>query len=192
MKLFYDTETTGFPDDYKPLDDPSQPHCVQLAAILTEDGGKELSSINLIIKPDGWVIPNSASKIHGITNDISANCGIREVVAAGVFYDLASQADIVIAHNEKFDRKIIGTLFARSRRQWEFLNKSFCTMEAASQIVNLPPTPRMIAAGVDKPKPPKLEECYEFFFGERLDGAHDALVDVRACARVYWHMEAMK
>ncbi len=192
MLLFYDTETTGFPDDYADVDAPSQPHCVQLAAILTGDDGEEVSSINLIVKPDGWSIPASSSRIHGITTEAALRYGIREVVAAGVFYDMACQADTVIAHNEKFDRKIIRTMFARARPQWLFNNDAFCTMEEASPIVNLPPTERMIAAGMDKPKPPKLDECYRFFFNEELVGAHDALVDVRACARVYRHLKAME
>ncbi|MCX2563282.1 hypothetical protein OQ497_04805 [Acetobacter thailandicus] len=46
MILFYDTETTGLPDKYCSLDDPKQPRCVQLAAILTDD--KALSSHVLI------------------------------------------------------------------------------------------------------------------------------------------------
>jgi DNA polymerase-3 subunit epsilon len=65
-------------------------------------------------------------------------------------------------------------------------------MEAAAPIVNLPPTERMLAAGFNKPKAPKLEECIHHFFGETLAGAHDALVDVRACARVYFHLQTLK
>ncbi|QHJ84055.1 MAG: hypothetical protein [Caudoviricetes sp.] len=189
--LFYDTETTGFPDDYVPIDADSQPHCVQIAAIMTDESGSELSCINLTVKPDGWSIPASASRIHGITNEIASKIGIREVVAGGVFYDLICQSDMVVAHNEKFDRKIVKTMLARSRPQWKFKTPSECTMEMATPLLNLPPTDRMIAAGFDKPKPPKLEECYKFFFGEELKGAHDALIDVRACARVYWHIKRM-
>jgi DNA polymerase-3 subunit epsilon len=46
----------------------------------------------------------------------------------------------------------------------------------------------MLAAGFNKPKPPKLSECIQFFFNEELVGAHDALVDVRACVRVFRHL----
>jgi len=49
----------------------------------------------------------------------------------------------------------------------------------------------MLAAGFTKPKPPKLEECIRHFFNEELDGAHDAMVDVRACRRVYFHLQTM-
>lgn len=188
MLLFYDTETTGFPDKYKPLGHPSQPHCVQLAGILAREDGYEVSSINLIIRPDGWSIPKACSDIHGITDEVANAGGIREVVAAACFYDLLSRADMVIAHNEQFDRKIVGTMFERAGRGWVIDKPSLCTMEESSALVNLPPTERMIAAGIDKPKSPKLEEAYWHFFGEKLEGAHDALVDVRACARVYFHL----
>jgi DNA polymerase-3 subunit epsilon len=72
----------------------------------------------------------------------------------------------------------------------EFIEKrpSYCTCESAKPIVNLPPTDRMRMAGFNGPKPPKLEECMMHFFGEQLTGAHDAMVDVLACARIYHHL----
>jgi DNA polymerase III subunit epsilon len=65
----------------------------------------------------------------------------------------------------------------------------FCTMEASAPIVNLPPTERMVAAGFNKPKPPKLEECIKHFFKEDLKGAHDAMIDVSACRRIYFELK---
>ena len=50
----------------------------------------------------------------------------------------------------------------------------------------------MVAAGFNKPKPPKLEECIKHFFNETLEGAHDAMVDLAACSRVYFHLKAME
>lgn len=58
--------------------------------------------------------------------------------------------------------------------------------------MNLPPTERMRAAGFNKPKPPKLEECIRHFFNEDLDGAHDAMIDVAACRRVYFHLKTLE
>jgi len=63
-------------------------------------------------------------------------------------------------------------------------------MTAAAPIVNIPPTPKMLAAGFNKPKSPKLEECIKHFFGEELPGAHDAMIDVIACRRIYFHMKS--
>ncbi len=61
----------------------------------------------------------------------------------------------------------------------------YCTQEASAPIVNLPPTERMIAAGRNHPKSPQLGEAYEHFTGEKLEGAHDALVDVLACKLIF-------
>jgi hypothetical protein len=37
-----------------------------------------------------------------------------------------------------------------------------------------------------------LAECVKHFFGEDLAGAHDALVDVRACARVFFRLRDLQ
>lgn len=66
--------------------------------------------------------------------------------------------------------------------------ESFDTCSKAKYIVNLRPTEKMIARGIMQPKPPKLAECIQHFFGEALPGAHDALVDARACGRIYFHL----
>ena len=46
----------------------------------------------------------------------------------------------------------------------------------------------MIAAGMPGPKAPNLGECIQHFFGETLEGAHDAAVDIEASLRVMWHL----
>ncbi|GEM18005.1 3'-5' exonuclease [Gluconobacter oxydans] len=190
--LFFDTETTGFAKPGLPTGHEDQPHCVQLAAILTDEQGQEEACVNVIIRPNGWTVPERAAAVHGITTEKAARYGIREKVAAGLFYDLTSRADLLVAHNIQFDRQIVATMYARAKRpEWKLPEAQFCTMEAATPLVNLPPTPRMRAAGIIKPKVPKLEECIQHFYGETLEGAHDALVDVRACARIYFEMKRM-
>lgn len=190
--LFFDTETNGLAKPGLPTGHEDQPHCVQLAAILTDDEGQEEACVNVIIRPDGWTVPERAVAVHGITTEKAARYGIREQVASVLFYDLTSRADLLVAHNIQFDRQIVATMYARAKRsEWKLPEAQFCTMEAAAPLVNLPPTPRMREAGIIKPKAPKLEECIQHFYGETLEGAHDALVDVRACARIYFEMKRM-
>jgi DNA polymerase-3 subunit epsilon len=187
MILFFDTETTGLPQAHLSNADPLQPHVVQLAALLTDDDGTERASLNLVVQPD-TPIPAPAAAVHGITDEIAARCGVRPAVAAVAFCDLMRRADTLVAHNISFDLQLIATLLLRTRREQPVMPSTFCTMIAASPIVNLPPTARMVSAGFNKPKPPKLEECIAHFFGEKLDGAHDAMIDVRACARLFFHL----
>lgn len=195
MILFFDTETTGFVQDRLPVDHPDQPYIVQLAAELTEDDGEPVAGFSFIIDPGiGEItIPAKASDVHGITDERAVALGVSSEFALGAFTHLYQRADLVVAHNIKFDRAVIETAISRHYRKIMPLRKPlFCTMEAATPIVNLPPTERMIAAGFNKPKPPKLEECIRHFFDENLEGAHDALIDVRACSRVYFHLKSLE
>lgn len=192
MILFFDTETTGFFQDRLPVDHPDQPHIVQLAAELCDDDGNTVSSFSLIID-NGVHIPVQASNVHGITTERAVQFGVSASAALSMFTHLYQRADIVVAHNIKFDRGVVEAAIARHYDRVMPLRKPlYCTMEAASPIVNLPPTERMLAAGFTKPKPPKLEECIKHFFDEALDGAHDAMVDVAACRRVYFHLKSLE
>lgn len=195
MILFFDTETTGFFQDRLPVDDPSQPYIVQLAAQLCAEDGEIIAGFSLIIDPGiGEIsIPAKAAEVHGITNEKAVQFGVSAECALSLFTHLYQRADIVCAHNIKFDKGVIEAAIARHYGRVMPLRKTlFCTMEAASPVVNLPPTERMLAAGMTKPKPPKLEECIRHFFGEDLDGAHDAMVDVEACRRVYFHLKTLE
>jgi DNA polymerase-3 subunit epsilon len=105
----------------------------------------------------------------------------------------ASGARLIVGHNVSFDLRIMRIALLRAGYTKDRLDAlkpdTFCTMNAAPPMLNLPPTEKMKAAGFTKPKPPKLEECISHFFGEKLEGAHDALVDVRASLRVYHHLQ---
>lgn len=197
MILFFDTETTGFVDKKKPANWEGQPRLVQLGAVLTEDDGTERAVVNLIVRPEPMMrIPEQASRVHGITDEIAFRCGVTPKSAMGVFFRLVEVSDLLVAHNMAFDLLVMQAEAYRNGQEKiaELLQSEtlFCTMETATPIVNLPPTDRMLAAGFNKPKAPKLEECIRYFFGEEIEGAHDALVDVRACARVYFHLLSLE
>ena len=69
--LFFDTETTGIPQDYKApcTDTDNWPRLVQLGWILTDSRGNELRRGNRIVRPEGFEIPAAASDVHGITTE---------------------------------------------------------------------------------------------------------------------------
>lgn len=191
MILFFDTETTGLYWDRLPADHHTQPHMVQLGLLLTEPDGKVVSEASLIVNP-GVPIPAKAEHVHGIGDALATAAGINEITAFGLFCFFAARADVVCAHNIVFDLNVMTAASHRARKPMIFGASKFCTMEAASPITNLPPSERMVKAGRTGPKPPKLAECIKHFFGEELEDAHDAMADVRACARVYFHLKSLE
>lgn len=192
MHLFYDTETTGFVEKSKPASWAGQPHLVQLAAILTEDDGPQvLAEANLIVRPDGYEIPAGAVATQGITTELAKRAGVPLMLAVATFVHLRGLATTLVAHNLDFDRKVMDAAIHRVGRKPSSdgpgLDAQVCTIRMTENILQLPPTERMIAAGLsDKYKGPNLTEAHTYFFGEGFEGAHDALADCRACMRVYF------
>lgn len=199
LALFYDTETSGLPFFHEPSEDPRQPHIVQLAAALVElETFKVVSSLSLIVRPEGWVIPEEVSAIHGITTEKALDVGIPESVVLRTFLGLYQRRKR-IGHNEQFDARIIRIALKRYSSPtgqisgialdpdvWKAA-PSECTMRLSTPIVKLPPTDQMRAAGRHHYKSPNLSEAYKHFTGKDLVGAHDAMTDVNACIEVYFH-----
>lgn len=174
-----------------PHDHPVQPHLVQLGALLADDDGRTVASADLIVKPEGYVIPRSASDVHGITTEIAEKYGLPLLLVVGVFVNLRAKADKIVAHNLPFDERIMATAIHRTGRKvtLQVPTQRACTMEMAEPIMKIPATAKMVAAGYgDKFKKPNLTECYRYFFDEELEGAHSAIIDARACAKVYFQI----
>lgn len=75
--LFFDTETTGIPNDYKApcTNTDNWPRLIQLGWLLTDAAGRILSEGNHIVRPDGFEIPKAASDVHGITTEFALENG---------------------------------------------------------------------------------------------------------------------
>ena len=192
--LFFDTETTGFYNFKLPPTHEAQPRIVQLAAHLCDDAQRTIASFSFILGGENDVIeiPDRVVAIHGITTAHAVQFGMGASAVLSSFFHLYERADLIVAHNISFDKPVIESEAARCYGHEKPLSKpAFCTMKEATAIVNLPPTERMLAAGLNKPKVPKLEECYRHFFGEEMQGAHDAMVDVLACTRVFFHLREL-
>lgn len=189
--LVLDTETTGLVADRLPPDHPDQPHIVQLGALLLDDDGRERAAVSLIVNP-GVPIPPAASAVHGITDEIARRHGVPPRTAVTLLLMLAEVAHTRVAHNLRFDDAVVEAAILRQKMHGMPEGQAtFCTMVAATPVLDLPPTERMLARGMNRPKSPSLTECVRHFFGEDLDGAHDAMVDVRGCARVFRHLRSI-
>lgn len=207
MKILpYDTETTGLPDWNQPSESPQQPHLVEIAALLF-DGVAEINRFHAIVRPDGWTIPDEVVQIHGITTERALDEGMPEAEAVAGFLALHARSDMRVAHNESFDARILRIAFKRygnGATGWEQLTQderdaiadafkarpAYCTSNAAKPLMKLPPTPKMLASPRFRNsfKQPNLQEAHQHFLGAPFEGAHGALADAEACARVYFAM----
>lgn len=189
--LFYDTETTGLPLFREPSEDPRQPHIVQLAAALVDlDTRETISSMDVVIRPEGWAIPDDVAAIHGITTEKAMDVGIPEKTALAAFLDLW-EGRTRIGHNEKFDARIIRIAQHRFGYGETLLDAwkdglADCTATLSTNIVKCPPTDKMKAAGRFHHKTPTLAEAYQYFMGKPLENAHSAMADVLGCMSVYF------
>lgn len=188
--LFFDTETTGLKKDKYPDIAPQQPMPVQIGLKLNDEEQNERAAMNYMVRTNGeWLVNPRAAEITGIDNATADAYGIDLIPAVENFMDLMEHTDIVVAHNIAFDVTVMRrACFVYSEKQGieytdPFAGKTVCcTMLNATELVKATPM------RYGRWKWPKLEECMRFFFDEELEGAHDAMVDVRACARVYYHL----
>ncbi len=182
--LFFDTETTGIPNDYKApcTNTDNWPRLIQLGWLLTDAAGRILSEGNHIVRPDGFEIPKAASDVHGITTEFALENGKPLLDVIFAFGADLNQADCVVGHNLDYDLHIVGAEYVRlgydSRIM--FARPTLCTMQATIQFCNIP--------GRFGPKWPKLMELYTKLFGQEFDGAHDAMADIVATKDCFFEL----
>lgn len=197
LALFYDTETTGLPLFKDPSEHPGQPHIVQLAAALVDlDSRETVASLDLIVRPDGWIIPDEVTEVHGITTEYAMAVGVPETLALSLFLEMWAGRKR-IAHNESFDARIIRIAQHRAGELEHDLERwkagtAECTARLATPILKLPPTAKMVAANRHHYKTANLSEAVLFFTGKPLENAHSALADVRGCMDVYFGIQDMR
>ena len=85
--LFFDTETTGLPKDWKaPVEQlDNWPRLVQIAWQVFNQEGDLLEEHEYIIKPIGFIIPSEASAVHKITTEKALESGVDLLTILNVF-----------------------------------------------------------------------------------------------------------
>ncbi len=186
MYLFFDTETTGLPKNYKAAasDSKNWPRMVQLAWITADVGGNVIDTQNFIIKPDGYTIPAEVSKIHGITTEIAINQGHDLSLVLKQFSESVTKAQCIVAHNISFDEKIVGAEFFRMKMLDVLVGKpQICTMKSSTDYCKIP--------GPYGNKWPNLAELHKKLFKTSFSDAHNALADVSATVKCFFELKKL-
>jgi len=96
-----------------------------------------------------------------------------------MYIDMWEKCDLRIAHNTTFDNRIIRIGLKRYFSKlipdevWKDRELYYCTFMKFKKLIG-------------GKSGHTLEDAYRYFTGKELEGAHDAMVDVKACMTVYW------
>jgi len=183
LYIFFDTETTGVPLNYKAptTDTHNWPRLVQLGWIVMDSKGNKLSQHDYIVRPEGFSIPAEAARVHGITTERALKEGRDLTEVIDEFMADFDKATFVVGHNISFDQNIIGAELVRLHRPDVMKSKrTYCTMQAGTDFCRIP--------GRYGYKWPKLQELYVRLFGHDFEGAHNAMADIEATQECFWEM----
>lgn len=185
--LVFDTETTGLPKNFKaPINDTDNwPRVIQFAWSIYSEDGEELEHKDILVKPEGFVIPEDSIEVHGITQKKAEKEGIKLVEALDIFKAAIDNVDYLIGHNIEFDEKVVGCELFRTSMENNVINKpKICTMEASIDFCKIP-------GRGGKYSRAKLVDLYRILFNQEFDNQHNASFDVRACGKAFFELKRL-
>lgn len=177
--LVFDTETTGLPSRKRNPALTDQPYIIQLAAVLYE-GRRPVSHFSTFVFPEhgnhaGEIPDEKFWQDNGLTHEVVYSSGMPLELSMKMFNQYLRRADRVVAHNMRFDSKLIDYSFERmgiTSEHWDTKPK-VCTMLTLEPIMKLP------AKWGKGYKWPNLDESYRKYVDPAgFSGAHDAMIDV--------------
>jgi len=186
--LVFDTETTGYWNNNLSLNDPCQGTIIQLGFQFFDGNRKCQFELNSLLYPSiaNLQCHEKAYETHHIPIEDCYKCGVDQSSILSIFHSFVKRCDVIVAHNSDFDITMIKNQYRRNGmlEEVKLLETKLIidTMKPATPIVKALP----IRGG--HYKWPKLEECVKFFFNESMEGAHEALTDVKYCAKVFFEL----
>lgn len=184
MFLVFDTETTGLPKRYDAAitEVDNWPRVIQLAWAFYGPDRKLIDNRVDLIKPDGWVIPTETFWIeNGFSQSKSESEGIPILDALTGFLKKVEKAQYLVAHNMSYDHPVLGAECVRAKIRSAHKPERLCTKDISTDYCQIP--------GKFGFKWPTLSELHVKLFDRDFDGAHDALLDVNACAKCLFELE---
>lgn len=168
LYTIFDTETTGLLKHSQASDD-KQVRIIEFAGVHMLSDGTIVEEFERLVNPGVKL----TEEIMSITNITQA-----EIDAAPTWQEQAqdvitfmSKADAFVAHNATFDMDLIMMEMKRAGVVYEMRpdQELICTVEATEYM---------------KGKRLKLIDLHMHLFGENFTGAHRAMTDVKALARI--------
>lgn len=171
IHLIFDTETTGL-ILHPAARDELQPRIIEWGGLLVDKAGNELEELDILIRPEGATVSPEITKITGITPEQLHHRPIfKEVMhQLGALF---TKADVLIAHNLPFDRRMmeleLNRVHPMAVETWPWPRVMLCTVQEHAE---------------EWGRRPKLTELYAHYMGRPLGQTHRALDDVRALKEI--------
>jgi DNA polymerase-3 subunit alpha len=203
--LVFDTETNGLPKNPKEMPNilncNDWPNVVQFSYLLYDTNAHAiiLKKNHIIRVPKDVVITTESIKFHGITNEISEECGIPIEGALNAFYEHFKLAHVIVAHNVEFDKKfVVAEILKLTEKRTDLIyllgmatniacsKKYYCTMQEGTDLCKIKAYTK-----VDKReynKFPTLTELCKHLFGYEPKNMHNAMNDVIVCFQCFYKM----
>lgn len=195
VKLFIDTETTGLPinDKVAYTNLNNWPYLVQIALIIEDDNYGILAKRSIILKPNGYSIPESSARIHGISNAQAVKEGEDRKQIICFLDTVLYNSDIIIGHNVSFDLNVVKAEIIRVKgiENTLFVKKKHNIIDTMNLGVNVCKIPNLsFYSRQSQPyKYPKLAELYYKLFNKHFDNQHDAMSDIQATYDCYYKLK---
>jgi len=156
--VFFDIEATGL--------NVMKDQIVQIALIKYSPDTAQPEELELLIKP-GVPISEEAMKVHGITYEkLEGKPGFKEV--AQQLFDFIGDADLAGYNSDRYDIPMLMEEFARAGIEFSIDERNNVDVQKIFYMME----PRTLKAAV------------RLYCNKELEGAHDALADVRATVDV--------
>lgn len=181
--VFIDTETTGLPrDEYaSPSEADKWPRVVQFSWIVADSDKRVISRRDYIIKPEGFIIPRQAVKVHGIDTAKAQREGfpIRHVLDQ--YINDCRGVDYVVGYNINFDERVVDAELIRAGLPLIMEDmSSICVMRHHGIFANFGNGARDLY--------PSLQDLYLQYFSRSMANAHNSAADVQATMEIFWEM----
>jgi DNA polymerase III epsilon subunit-like protein len=193
--LVLDTETTGFPKQWKITPNNTNTanwynaRVIEIAWIISDNNGNVVKKENYIIKPIGeFNITPMNQLIHGFSKEqVLANGYDMESILIKMKKDVEIyNVNTIIAHNYEFDSNVIlSEIYRLSNTSYTsiFERNKYCTMLNGTSITKLMP---YRFGNYKYPKLPELCLHYDIEFDPNM--AHGALYDTEKTIECYMKM----
>ena len=185
MILFLDTETTGLPPESStPVSDADAwPRLVEVAWQTYSANRKQVGRNTLLVRPDGFEIPDDAVSIHGISMEQARDSGKELKAVLEAFNKGLGEVETIVAHNAWFD---IGVLLAEFHRAGVDTPLGelpvICTMRSAADFC--------ARKGTTDGRWPSLSTLHKTLTDREPSRTHRAAADVQTLVSCFWKLVA--